>query len=839
MEQRQILNVSAKLRLKSEGGERPDTEFAIEKYLGSGSNASAYIASLNGEKEKCILKELYPMNCGLKRDLAQQVYFAQHSDDEKLLLHQHRQKYAGIKQRYLDSYKLQLKIHNTPELVLNQSTSIPRAVYENENGVLYTAFSYQIGENYLSVTDESLMDILRVIIQLANIVNALHHNVDEEGEADGYLLLDIKESNILIVGSEESCVPMLFDFDSMISLRNLSQTTENLHIRYTDTGDELLLPPELQCIKNAPNCRQRNLLVERLAQTGWKADLFLLGSLLYKRVFGRCPADQEIRFDEKWNLPESHFVHSESCRKCLKVILSKAMAYRLKDRYDSMQEFIADLRKLLNLAFCENPEICKQLQDSGWNLQYTDVSRDVLESISGARWEQLGKSGKFSQLRKLKIRFDSRVCLLDDENTLSSPAEVFANHKPVFLRGEGGMGKSTALYDYWDQQLHGIGIANRKICFYIDLSSYQKIEGHNNAGLSILVHIVNYILRDNSALDVVEAADDGVQREQRKALLNLFTQTTEEPEYMLLLDGYNEILRSADRFGFCTDIQAIMDNWKNVQVILTGRTLPENRDDPLKVILPSFKIYTFTGVSEDEIRRYLQKRFGKISEVTEQDDLWKILHIPMFLSMFLQLQDTKEIHTRGEILDAYICSEEMNTAGRISQAATGVNTHQIYRQFVITHALPFAANRMDYERKSHIDSMEVMKRAWDIYCDDEEINDRYTDPQTPYGDLDEQYAMKKVRKILLDETCYCIRANGKYSFTHQYYRDYFAAKHIQNILEAMKATGGDAETRLAFINDSKKGNLNYAWSDDVALLLGEITGDYRCVPAKEGLHAQQ
>ena len=38
---------------------------------------------------------------------------------------------------------------------------------------------------------------------------------------------------------------------------------------------------------------------------------------------------------------------------------------------------------------------------------------------------------------------------------------------------------------------------------------------------------------------------------------------------------------------------------------------------------------------------------------------------------------------------------------------------------------------------------------------------------------------------------------------------------------------------------SKKGNLNYAWSDDVALLLGEITGDYRCVPAKEGLHAQQ
>ena len=76
----------------------------------------------------------------------------------------------------------------------------------------------------------------------------------------------------------------------------------------------------------------------------------------------------------------------------------------------------------------------------------------------------------------------------------------------------------------------------------------------------------------------------------------------------------------------------------------------------------------------------------------------------------------------------------------------------------------------------------------------------------------------------------------KLHFTHQYFRDYFAAKHILNLLNAIDISYGD------FHIDEKKKifnslDLGAVWfSDDdmeIYRLIGEICGDYRNIPDED------
>jgi len=65
-------------------------------------------------------------------------------------------------------------------------------------------------------------------------------------------------------------------------------------------------------------------------------------------------------------------------------------------------------------------------------------------------------------------------------------------------------------------------------------------------------------------------------------------------------------------------------------------------------------------------------------------------------------------------------------------------------------------------------------------------------------------------------------------FVHQYYRDYFAAKHIINLLEATVCIAPfDIDAQKAFFNENELGELWFRDSDeDIYRLVGELAGDY-------------
>lgn len=72
-------------------------------------------------------------------------------------------------------------------------------------------------------------------------------------------------------------------------------------------------------------------------------------------------------------------------------------------------------------------------------------------------------------------------------------------------------------------------------------------------------------------------------------------------------------------------------------------------------------------------------------------------------------------------------------------------------------------------------------------------------------------------------------------FAHQYYRDYFAARYILNLLEALKISYKyKSEEKIRFFNKYDLGSVWFIDDDeDIYRLIGEICGDYKNADAEE------
>ena len=246
----------------------------------------------------------------------------------------------------------------------------------------------------------------------------------------------------------------------------------------------------------------------------------------------------------------------------------------------------------------------------------------------------------------------------------------------------------------------------------------------------------------------------------------------------------------------------------------------------------------------------------------------------MFMGMFLQLNiDTSAVvHTRGEILDQFITKTEKDAAEEIAKRQTGNAENAALRRFIVCFSLTFAANTMDADRLFSLDkntlssrinlgnllylAQRVGEKKVSVYdCvtantvtkaaigfDDDRFDFKQMkiQKQNPTGiSMDEleklamadMFSIDSILHILSVEAGYFYRTtNGAYEFTHQYFRDYFAAKHIQNILNTAQTLDNYGLTRDEQLQFTKDYGLDYTWSDDVCILLGEIIGDYKNEP---------
>lgn len=390
----------------------------------------------------------------------------------------------------------------------------------------------------------------------------------------------------------------------------------------------------------------------------------------------------------------------------------------------------------------------------------------------------------------------------------------------IFIYGTGGAGKSTLL-------LKEINRSN-SVNFYFPLYKY-KAEFHDNfqsESCWILIQILlkyfyqyGYLTYENAA--ACEGEKEVLQR--LTELNNLLESTPVDniPKFTLLLDGLNE-LPTELQIQLISELEYILNNWENIRIIVTGRTILNYS------IFDEFRHVEVCGITDSQSNDAL----AEFEDISANSRLINLLKTPLFLNMYLD-SDNSELNTQGEILDSYI----MNIQSRLPEDSLV--------RFAVQYALPFAAKMMTDSFGYEIDRgdlSEAMNSAVELFLLNERVYQNYIAPKKYRKKaLLESRENVDIVELLTDNVCFLTASKHepqKLHFTHQYFRDYFAAKHIINLGEALSISyeykHTDERTKLF-----KKYELDMMWfydEDDIYRLIGEISGDYKNAPCTDFIY---
>lgn len=387
----------------------------------------------------------------------------------------------------------------------------------------------------------------------------------------------------------------------------------------------------------------------------------------------------------------------------------------------------------------------------------------------------------------------------------------------IFLYGTGGAGKTTLLLN----QIN----SDNSVNFYFSLYKYKREihEKLQSESCWILLQILlkyqyQYEYQTYESCVACEGENTVLQQlAELKSLLKI-TPIDGFTKYTLLLDGINE-LPSELQEQLVEELKYIVNEWKNVRIMITGRTVPRY------AVCENFQQLEICGVSDIERDKVL----SEFSDISINTRLLELLKTPLFLNMYLE-SDGTELNTRGEILDSYV----MNIQSRLPQDSAV--------RFAVQYALPFAAKMMTDGFSYEIDRgdlSESIDSAIEFYLKNERVYQNYIAPKKfRKRNLLECMGKMDFTEILIENICFLLVSSQephKLCFTHQYFRDYFAAKHILNIAEALSVSyeykHTDERTELF-----KKYELDMMWfrdEDDIYRLIGEISGDYKNAPCED------
>ncbi len=304
--------------------------------------------------------------------------------------------------------------------------------------------------------------------------------------------------------------------------------------------------------------------------------------------------------------------------------------------------------------------------------------------------------------------------------------------------------------------------------------------------------------------------------EQLSELLQIFQGSPQNgnPEYTILLDGFNEIsLLQQD--ALTNELQMICTKWHNVRVIVSGRNFP------FQEVFQDFEKLKIEGIPNSIKQTLLSDFPGAIEDLY----LFEILTIPLFMRYFLEANHNGiQAHTKGEILDFYF----ENTIKKYDKSI----------RFIVKYAVPFLAYASDLYpifRRSEVS--EAIEKATEIFVKQEAVWQDVTAPERfRKQELLEDLQSIDFVEILIEQLGILEVVQGyQLQFSHEYIRDYFTAKYVLNAIQTITICYDDKPNQKEQLFDNFM--LNKSWStlyDEPYILIGEICGDYRNIPDKNG-----
>lgn len=287
----------------------------VQEEIGRGSNCIVYSAQYYDSIDTphtVRLKECYPNYIQIFREKSGKFELEE----------QQKTRFDRAKQLFKKAYQRNVAIKNT--LGLTNSTSNTTEIYE-ANNTYYSVISFDEGMDYRKYKDSELKGVFEHVKALAVIIKKYHEM--------GYLHLDIKPENVLIVPETKERV-MLFDFDSVIGMEELRQSTA-IRLSFSDGFSA----PEQVRGKISDICN--------------KTDIYSIGAVVFYKLFGRNPGIRDCSLHAKYNFENMLYKDERYQKKLYKKIeefFRKTLSISVHSRCGSMDEIIQCLDELMNLA---------------------------------------------------------------------------------------------------------------------------------------------------------------------------------------------------------------------------------------------------------------------------------------------------------------------------------------------------------------------------------------------------------------------------------------------------------------------------------------------------------
>ncbi|MBR4049902.1 MAG: TIR domain-containing protein [Clostridia bacterium] len=471
----------------------------------------------------------------------------------------------------------------------------------------------------------------------------------------------------------------------------------------------------------------------------------------------------------------------------------------------------------------------------------------------------------------------------ENETKLPLFEAVSQTQNSFYLIGQGGIGKTTALMHimnnaYADKQYS----ENAQIPLFVELSFAPDTYGalYEGGKSSFIRRSIFKQIRTDRTIKQVTAKEvrdiDEVFASipydvAVKPITDILSKTTPAPEYLLLLDGLNEVssvtieeTRLSVVQMIMREIDLLLTECPNVRIVLTSRS---NESD---ICNDSLSRLFLSGIEEEIIKRYLEScDFSKeaIDKISEDEGLFEALQIPLFLTMYASLSKCDEASTQGEILKLFFNERRKNISvytmqqrlaeveKNVTDVASAVQKKRIdgdMQNFILDFVLPEIAWHMERNNEFYLRVREIRKIIEPILTETDDMSvcgefGREIFTKYRSGASAKMHTYKIAKKILerlgdditeITESIIncCVFAlgimqesNGKYGFVHQHIRDYFAAvKNINTIrLSVYLYEEGEKELALECMNNAFKDEpVNYT----VRKFIGEYLGEHRNKP---------
>ena len=244
-------------------------------------------------------------------------------------------RYQGAEDRFLQAYRQQLSMMKEEKTAA--VTSGLYGLYQDDSGYYWTSVSGMVGRTLDRILPEnSLQKNAEIVRSVAESVKAYH-------EA-GWLLLDVKPENILVIDSLGLHGINFFDFDSFVQASELQHAAEEGRTVLLSSTESYSAPELLSSVID-------------LSEIGIAADFYSVGALLFTAVFGRrpelmdCLPNYEYDYSSRRNAREDPL--SAEARSAITFLLHHTLTLSPAERFetdDHLLQALDDVLKNIDLA---------------------------------------------------------------------------------------------------------------------------------------------------------------------------------------------------------------------------------------------------------------------------------------------------------------------------------------------------------------------------------------------------------------------------------------------------------------------------------------------------------